>query len=93
MRFRALGVAMVMFGIAGVVASWGVWFLKYRYFNSAAEIAVNAACTQYCQLDGPFLTVALVSGAVAVLGAVVAVIGLVGRGRHSDDEVRRTEGA
>ena len=92
MRLRALGMAMMMFGIAGALASWGVWFLKYRYFRSAAEVAVNAACTEHCHLDGPFIAAAVISGGVAVMGVVVAVSQLVAGGRHSDAEVRRIEG-
>lgn len=86
MRLRALGMAMVMFGIAGALASWGVWFLKYRYFRSAAEIAVNASCTQHCQLDGPFVAAAVISGGVAVVGVVIAVSQLGAGGRHRDAE-------
>lgn len=91
MRLRALGMAMVMFGIAGVVAAWGVWFLKYRYFSSAAEIAMSTACTQHCQLDGPFMTAAVISGGLAVLGVVVAVSEVVAGGRHRDANARPTE--
>ena len=93
MRFRALGMAMAMFGIAGVVAAWGVWFLKYRYFDSAAEIAMNTACTQHCQLDGPFMTAAVISGGIAVLGIVISVSEVVAGRRHRDADARPTEGA
>jgi hypothetical protein len=64
------------------LASWGVWFLKYRYFQSTAEIAGNAACTQHCHLDRPFITAAVIGGGVAVAGVVVAVSQLVASGRH-----------
>ncbi len=92
MRVRALGIAMLTFGIAGVVAAWGGWFLKYRYFNSAAEIAVKAACTQHCQLDGPFMIAAVISGGIAVLGIVVAVGGVVAGGRDREANAGPTEG-
>lgn len=93
MRLRALGMAMVVFGVAGVVAAWSVWFLKYRYFGSAAEIATNTVCTQHCQLDGPFMTAAVIGGGVAVLGVVVAVSEVVAGGRHRDADARPTQGA
>ena len=92
MRLRALGMAMVTFGVAGVLAAWGVWFLKYRYFRSAAESAVNAACTQHCQLDGPFIIAAVISGGIAVLGVVVAVGEVVAGGRQHEANAEPTEG-
>lgn len=93
MRLRALGMAMMMFGMAGALASWGAWFLKYRYFHSAAELAVNAACTEHCHFDAPFTTAAIISGAVALVGAVVAVSQLAAGGRHRGAEARGNEGA
>ncbi len=93
MRLRALGMAMVAFGIAGVLGAWGVWFLKYRYFRSAAEIALNAACTQHCRLDGPFIVAAVISGGIAVLGLVLAVSQAVAGGRQREANVRPAEGS
>ena len=58
LRLRVLGVAIVMFAMAGIVACVGGWWLMYRYSRSAADGGV----------DGPFLVGAIISGCFAVCG-------------------------
>ena len=49
MRVRALGVAMVLFGITGALASFGLWWMLYRYGKSVGDAAgVRVQCTQHC---------------------------------------------
>lgn len=77
MRVRALGVAMLVFGLAGVLASFGLWWVLYRYGKSVGDAAgVRVQCTQHCGgVDGPFLVGVVASAAVALVGLIVTVAG------------------
>lgn len=86
MRLRPLGIAMLMFGLAGVLASCGGWWLMYRYSRSAGDIAgIRNACASHCGgVDGGFLVGAMVSGGVAVLGLAAAFARISARGAIAD---------
>ena len=73
MRVRALGAAMLLFGIAGALAAFGLWWMLYRYGKSIGDAAgVRVQCTQNCGgVDGPFLAGVVASACVALVGFVV----------------------
>ena len=76
MRIRAFGVAMLLFGIAGVLASFGLWWMLYRYGKSIGDSAgFRVQCTQHCGgVDGPFLVGGICSACVVLVGLVVTVV-------------------
>lgn len=84
MRVRALGVAMVLFGLAGVLASFGLWWMLYRYGKSIGDAAgVRVPCTQHCGgVDGVFLTALVASACVAFVGLVLTVARPLMRGQQ-----------
>ena len=55
MRVRALGVAFVLFGLAGLLGSYVGWWWMYRFGASAADVAdVQVTCIKHCGgVDGP----------------------------------------
>jgi len=75
MRVRALGIAMLMFGLAGVLASFGLWWMLYRYGTTIGEAAgVRVPCTQHCGgVDGAFLAGLVASACLAFVGLVITV--------------------
>lgn len=83
MRARALGVAMVLFGLAGALVSFGLWWMLYRYRSSIGDAAgVRIPCTRHCGgVDGPFLTGVIASICVALVGlaATAASLGRLSR--------------
>ncbi|MCU1398856.1 MAG: hypothetical protein JWN62_1965 [Acidimicrobiales bacterium] len=78
MRTRSVGVAMLLFGIAGALLSFGLWWMLYRYGTSIGEAAgVPVPCTQHCDgVDGPFLAGVIASGGAVLVGLVVTVASL-----------------
>lgn len=75
MRVRALGIALVLFGIAGVAASFGLWWMQYRYGESLGDAAgVKVECTQHCGgVDGPYLVAVVAGACLALIGLVMTV--------------------
>ena len=73
MRTRALGIAILMFGLAGVLASFGLWWMLYRYGKGIGDAAgVHVACTQHCGgVDGSHLIGVVASAALALIGLSV----------------------
>lgn len=84
MRTRMLGGAMIMFGIAGTLLSYGIWWWLYRFGQSAADAAdIDVACTQFCDgIGGPALIGLAASGATAALGLCVVIVSLIATGRR-----------
>lgn len=84
MRVRALGVAMVLFGIAGALASFGLWWMLYRYGKSIGDAAgVRVECTQHCGgVDGTYLIGVIAGALLALVGLVVAVSARPSRARQ-----------
>jgi len=76
MKMRLFGGAMVLFGIAGAMASYGIWWAMYRMGESAADAAGGppVECVHYCEgIGGPALTGLLASGGLAVVGLLLVV--------------------
>ena len=74
MRIQALGIAMVLLGAAGAIASWGVWWILYRYGSSLGE-ASEVACVEHCGgVDGPFLAGLIASCAIAAAGLIITAV-------------------
>ncbi len=78
MRARALGVAMLLFGSAGALVSFGLWWMLYRYGKSISDAAgVRVPCTHHCGgVDGPFLAGVIASLCVVVVGLAVTAASL-----------------
>jgi hypothetical protein len=83
MRVRALGVTMLVFGLAGALASFGLWWMLYRYGESIGDAAgVRVPCIQHCGgVDGAFLTGLIASACVAVIGSCITVMSILRRSR------------
>lgn len=72
---------MLLFGIAGVLASFGLWWMLYRYGKSIGDAAdVPVRCTQHCGgVDGPYLVGLICSACLVLVGLVVTVVALSSR--------------
>ena len=83
MRVRALGIAMLMFGLAGVLASFGMWWVLYRFGKSIGEAAgVQVPCSQHCGgVDGAFLAGLVASVCIAFVGLAITVVRSLMRGQ------------
>ena len=79
------GVVMLLFGIAGALLSFGLWWMMYRYGKSIGQAAgVRFPCTERCgSVDGPFLAGVIASGGAVIVGSVVTVASLRGAARSS----------
>lgn len=75
MRVRALGIAIALFGAAGSLASFGLWWMLYRYGKSIGDAAgVHVKCTQHCGgIDGAYLGGVIAGASLVLVGLVVAV--------------------
>ena len=74
---------MVLFGRAGALVSFGLWWMLCRYRRSIGDAAgVRIPCTRHCGgVDGPFLAGVIASICVALVGlaATAASLGRLSR--------------
>ena len=78
MRVRAIGVALVCFGLAGLLGSYIGWWMMYRLGASAAAAAdIEVTCTKHCGgVDGPFLLALIGSGVLTMVGLALVAAGV-----------------
>lgn len=78
MRVRALGAAMVLFGLVGALVSFGAWWMLYRYSRGPADVAgIETACVTHCGgVDGVFLVGVVASIGLGLVGIMCVVVSL-----------------